>query len=63
MSAILWREQVNVQWDDVDEVRFVLSQHAELDFYSAISLKQQSAGRNVPPLDFRANISLHGVMK
>jgi hypothetical protein len=28
-----------------DEVRFVLDQHAELDFYSASSLKQQSAGR------------------
>jgi hypothetical protein len=29
------------------EVRFVLDQHAELDFYSASSLKQQSAGRHV----------------
>jgi hypothetical protein len=29
------------------EVRFVLDQHAELDFRSASSLKQQSAGRNV----------------
>jgi hypothetical protein len=48
-SAILWREQVNFQWDD-DEVRFVLDQHAELDFYSASSLKQQSAGRHVTPL-------------
>jgi hypothetical protein len=36
-----WREQVNFQWDD-DEVRFVFDQHAELDFYSASSLKQQS---------------------
>jgi hypothetical protein len=26
-----------------DEVRFVLDQHAKLDFYSASSLKQQSA--------------------
>ena len=26
-------------------VRFVLDQHAELDFYSARRLKQQSAGR------------------
>jgi hypothetical protein len=25
--AILWREQVNFQWND-DEVRFVLDQHA-----------------------------------
>ena len=33
-----------------DEVRFVLDQHAELDFYSASSLKQQFAGRHVTPL-------------
>jgi hypothetical protein len=42
---MLWQEQVNFQWDD-DEVRFVLDQHTELDFYSASSLKQQSAGRH-----------------
>jgi hypothetical protein len=36
-------------WDD-DEVRFVLGQNAELDFYSASSLKQQSAGRHVAPV-------------
>jgi hypothetical protein len=30
-SAISWREQVIFQWDD-DEVRFVLDQHAELEF-------------------------------
>ena len=47
-SAISWREQVNFQWDD-DEVRFVLDKHAELDFYSASLLKQQSAGRHVAP--------------
>jgi hypothetical protein len=44
--------QVNFQWDDDDdddEVRFVLDQHAELDFYSASSLKQQSADRYVAP--------------
>jgi hypothetical protein len=46
--AILWQEHVDLQWDD-DEVRFVLDQHAELDFYSASSLKQQSAGRHVAP--------------
>jgi predicted alpha/beta hydrolase len=40
---------VNFQWDD-DEVCFVLNQHAELDLYSASSLKQQSAGRHVVPL-------------
>jgi hypothetical protein len=33
-----------------DEVRFVLNQYADLDFHSASSLKQQSAGRHVAPL-------------
>ena len=37
------------QWND-DDVRFVLDQHAELDYYSANSLKQQSSGRHVAPL-------------
>jgi hypothetical protein len=32
-----------------DDVHFVLDQHAEMDFYSASSLKQQSAGRHVAP--------------
>ena len=32
-----------IQWNDGD-ILFVLDQHAELDFYSASSLKQQSAG-------------------
>ena len=50
-SAISWWQQVNFQWDD-DEVNFVLDQHAELDFHSAISLKQQSADRfwNIIPI-------------
>jgi hypothetical protein len=47
--CVSWREQVNFQWDD-DKVRFVLDQHAELDFYSASSLNQQSADRHVAPL-------------
>ena len=34
----------------MSEVRFILDQHAELEFYSAISLKQQSTGRHVVPL-------------
>jgi hypothetical protein len=38
-----------IQWND-DDVRFVLDQHTKLDFYSASSLKQQSAGRHVAPL-------------
>jgi len=52
-AAISWREQVNFQWDDDDEVCFVLDQYAELDFYSARSarsLKQQSADRHVATL-------------
>ena len=60
-SAISWREQVNFQWDDY-EVRFVLDQQAELDFYNASSLKQQCTDRYVAPLRhletlfwFRAN--------
>ena len=47
-SAISWPEQVNFQRDD-DEVHFVLDQHTYLDFYSASSLKQQSAGKHVTP--------------
>jgi hypothetical protein len=43
-----WREQVNFQWDD-DEVCFVLNQHAEINVYSASSLKQQYADRHVAP--------------
>jgi hypothetical protein len=42
--------QVDFHWDDDDEVRFVLDQHTELDYYSASSLKQQSAGRHIAPL-------------
>jgi hypothetical protein len=38
----------NADYDD--EVRFAPDQHAELDFYSALSPKQQSAGRHVAPL-------------
>ena len=45
-SIISWREQVTFWWDD-DEVRFVLDQYTWLDFYSASSLKQQSADRHV----------------
>ncbi len=50
-SAISWREQVNLQRDD-DDVRFVLDQHAELDFYNVRGL----AHRNNSP---RVDMSLH----
>ena len=42
-------EQAIYRRDD-DEVRFVLDQHAYLDFYSASPLKKQSTGRHVAPL-------------
>ena len=29
-----------IRWDDDDDVRLVLDQHAQLNFYSASSLKQ-----------------------
>jgi len=49
ISAISWREHVTFP-SDHDKVRFVLDQHAELGFYNAMTLKQQTAGRNVVPL-------------
>ena len=45
----MMRTKLHFQWDN-DVVRFVLDQHAKLDFYSAYSLQQQSAGRHVAPL-------------
>jgi hypothetical protein len=48
-KILSWRERVTFWWDD-DDVCFVLDQHAELDFRSASSLKQQYAGRHVAPL-------------
>ena len=48
-SAISWREQVSL-WRNDDDVHFVLDQNTELDFYSANTLNQQSAGRHVTPL-------------
>jgi hypothetical protein len=44
--SLLAPKTFNCQWDD-DDVRFIQDQHTELDFYSASSLKQQSAGRHV----------------
>ena len=45
-SAISWLEQVTLKRDD-DEVLFVPIQHPKLDFDSASSLNQQSAGRHL----------------
>jgi hypothetical protein len=47
--SLLAPKTFDCQWDD-DEVDFVQDQHADLDLYSASSLKQQSAGRHVAPL-------------
>jgi hypothetical protein len=38
-----------IRWDE-NNVHFVLDQHAELDFYGAISLKRQYVARHVAPL-------------
>jgi hypothetical protein len=49
-SAISWREQVTSWLYEDDDVLFVPDQDPDWDFYYAISLKQQSAGRRVAPL-------------
>jgi hypothetical protein len=51
-SAIfqLYHGENKLIFNEIYEVRYVLDQHAELDFYSASSLKQQSVGRHVAPL-------------
>ena len=49
-SATSRWEQTTLGGND-DDVHFVLDQHSKLDFYSASSLKQQSEGRHVAPLD------------
>ena len=54
-SNIMWRKGY-IQWDDND-IHFVPDQHAEFDFYSASSLKQQSVGRHVAPLGYVILIS------
>jgi len=48
----LFYDQNKLRFDDDDDVLFVLDQHTELDFYSASSLKQQSAGRHVAPIGY-----------
>jgi len=47
----LYHNESKLFFDHDDDVRFVLDQHAELDFYSASLLKQQST----PQID----MSLH----
>jgi hypothetical protein len=42
--------EYKLNFNNNDVVRFVLEQQAELDFYSASSPKQQSAGRHIGPL-------------
>jgi hypothetical protein len=43
------KNQLHFRWENGYDC-LVLDQHAELDFHSASSLKQQSAGRHVAPL-------------
>ena len=40
-----------IRWNDDDNVRFILDQHAKLEFYCASSLKKHSEGRHVAPLE------------
>ena len=49
-------------WDD-DEARFVQEEHAELDFYSASSLKQQSVDRHITQLGLIILIPSHNISK
>jgi hypothetical protein len=58
--AISWREQPNFQLND-DEVHFVLDKHTYLDFYSASSLKEQSADRHVAPLGHIIRVQVNQV--
>ena len=61
LFSYIMARTVNFKWDD-DEVRFVLDQHAELDFYSASSLKQQSACIHVAALGHIILISSQPVL-
>jgi hypothetical protein len=47
---LYYGENKLIRWND-DDVRFLLDQHAELDFHNASGfLKQQSTGRHVSTL-------------
>ena len=46
MLQLYYGENKLIHWNN-NEFRFVLDQHAYLDFYSASSLKQQSEDRHV----------------
>ena len=48
-AAISWRKQFTFDEMIMMSDRFVLDQHALLDFFSANSLKQQSVNRHVSP--------------
>jgi hypothetical protein len=49
-------------WDD-DEAHFVQEEHAELDFYSASWLKQQSVDRHITQLGLIILIPSHNISK
>jgi hypothetical protein len=46
----LYHDENKVTFNDDNDVRFVLDQHAYLDLYSAGSLKQQSDSSHVAPI-------------
>jgi len=48
-SHTMTRTSLSFWWDD-DNAHIIQDQHAELNFYSPSSLKQQFRGRNVAPL-------------
>jgi hypothetical protein len=45
--CIIFIARTNYIQRDYNDVRFVQDQHGKLDFYGAISLKQQSTDRHV----------------
>jgi N-acetyl-beta-hexosaminidase len=50
LQALAERAWHRALWEKTDEVGIVLDIHAELNFYSVSSLKQQSVCRHVSPL-------------
>ena len=48
--SYIYHGENKLHLDEIVSALQVLDQHAELDFYSVSSLKQQSAGRHVTPL-------------
>jgi hypothetical protein len=56
--CIIFIARTNYIQRDYNDVRFVQDQHGKLDFYGAISLKQQSTDRHVAQLGYICSFSL-----